>query len=221
VDHVAGRFFSVHMGQHELLMLVAAPLVVRGRPLVPFLAALPPTLQGRVLSVARGRVVIFTWAVLTAPLVAVCLHAAVCWAWHLPVLFDAALASRPVHALQHASFFFTAVLFWWSVVHGHRGTAMFAVFATAAHTALLGAIITLAPAPLYRTYARLLGDVALADQTVAGLVLWVTAGALLTLVGLALLAARLRESGRPASRSPARAPRARAAGAGSKGAFTP
>ncbi len=208
MDPVAERFLSVHVGQHELLMLVAAPLVVVGRPLVPFLAALPPALQGRVLRLARSRPVIFTWAALTAPLVAVCLHAAARWLWHLPLLFDAALASRPVHALQHAAFFFTAVFFWWSVVHGRHGRAghgmaVFAVFATAAHTVLLGAIVTLAPAPLYPTYARLLGGAALADQTVAGLVLCVPAGALFTLAGLALLAAWLGESDRRASRHPA------------------
>ncbi|HEY6097814.1 MAG TPA: cytochrome c oxidase assembly protein [Anaeromyxobacter sp.] len=201
VDHVSERFFSVHAGQHELLMLVAAPLLVLGRPLAPFLAALPPRWQARALAGVRRDGVLRVWAFLTAPLVAVVLHAAARWAWHLPALFDAALASRPVHALQHASFFLTAVFFWWSVVHGRYGragcgSAVTAVFATAAHTGLLGAIVARSPLPFYRTYVALLGPPALHDQAVAGLVMAVPAGALFTLVGLALLAERTGEGAR-------------------------
>src|SRR5438067_13268898 len=42
--HPLGRvLFSAHMTQHEILMLVAAPLLVLGRPIVVYLKALPPT----------------------------------------------------------------------------------------------------------------------------------------------------------------------------------
>ncbi len=203
LDRLAERLFSIHMGQHELLMLVAAPLVVVGRPLVPFLYALPRRWQPGALALARRPAVLRTWAFLTAPLVAVVLHAATRWALHLPVLFDGALAHPALHALQHLAFFVTAVFFWWSVVHGRYGRAgygvsVLAVFVTVAHTGLLAAIITLAPAPLYATYARLLGARALADQQVAGLVMWVPAGTLLAAVGLALFAAWLGESSRRA-----------------------
>jgi putative membrane protein len=201
IDRLAERLFAVHMGQHELLMLVAAPLVVVGRPLVPFLCALPARWQPKAIAAARRPAVRAGWAFLTAPLVAVVLHAAARWVWHLPLLFDAALEHPHLHAVQHLTFFLTAVLFWWSVVHGRYGRAgygvsVLAVFLTAAHTGLLGAIVTLAPAPLYETYARLLGADALADQQVAGLVMWVPAGVLLALVGLALFAAWLGESSR-------------------------
>lgn len=204
VDGLSARFFSVHMVEHELLVLVAAPLVAVGRPFVPFLAALPARLQPRALGLARREAVLRTWAFLTAPLVAVVLHAAAIWAWHAPALFDAALESRPLHAVQHASLFLTAVLFWWSLVHGRGGrgrcgTAVAAAFLTAAHTALLGAILALAPAPLYRSYAALLGARALPDQAAAGLVLCVPAGALFALVGVKLLADGLGLSGAPRS----------------------
>jgi putative membrane protein len=203
VDRLSERLFSVHMGQHELLMLVAAPLVVVGRPLVPFLYALPARWQPGVLALARRPAVLRAWALLTAPLVAIVVHAVTRWAWHLPVLFDAALAHPALHAVQHLSFFLTAVFFWWSVVHGRYGRAgygvsVLAVFVTVAHTGLLAAIITLAPAPLYDTYARRLGARALADQQVAGLLMWVPAGTLLAAVGLALFAAWLGESSRRA-----------------------
>jgi cytochrome c oxidase assembly factor CtaG len=148
------------------------------------------------------------WRVLTTPLVALLVHAAARWAWHAPPLFEAALAHRGVHALQHLSFLVTAGLFWWSIVHGRLGragygVAVLAVFATAAHTGLLGAIVTLAPAPFYGAYvarARALGIDALADQQVAGLVMWVAAGFLLTCIGLALFAAWLGDVERRAMR---------------------
>jgi putative membrane protein len=208
MDRLSERLFSVHMGQHELLMLVAAPLVVVGRPLVPFLFALPATWQPRALALVRRRAVLATWAFLTAPVVAIVLHAIARWIWHVPALFDGALEHRTVHAVQHLTFFLTALFFWWSVVHGRSGRAgygvsVLAVFLTVAHTGLLAAIITLAPSPLYRTYARLLGARALSDQQVAGLVMWVPAGTLLAMVGLAVFAAWLGESSRRARREPA------------------
>ena len=205
VDRLAERFFAVHMGQHELLMLVAAPLVVLGRPLVPYLAALPAGWQARAIAWSRRRTVAAAWTFATAPLVAFAVHGAVRWLWHVPALFDGALAHPRVHALQHLSFFATAALFWWSLLHGRYGragygVAILAVFATAAHTGLLGAILTLAPAPIYRTYAARLGDAALADQTLAGLLMWVPAGTLLVVVGLALFVAWLGEAARRAPR---------------------
>jgi putative membrane protein len=152
--------------------------------------------------------VLRSWALLTAPIVAIAVHAATRWVWHVPALFDGALDHPALHAVQHLTFYLTAVLFWWAVVHGRYGRAghgvsVLAVFVTLAHTGLLAAIITLAPRPLYRTYAGLLGDRALPDQQVAGLVMWVPAGTLLAMVGLALFAAWLGESSRRARREPA------------------
>jgi putative membrane protein len=204
VDRLSERLFSVHMGQHELLMLVAAPLLVLARPLGPLLLGLPRRARSRVLAVGTTRGFRASWSFLTAPVVALLVHAAVRWVWHLPPLFEGALAHRGVHAFQHLTFLVTAGLFWWSVVHGRYGKAgygiaVLAVFVTAAHTGLLGAIIALARAPFYATYdaeARAMGVDPLSDQQVAGLVMWVPAGVLLTCVGLALFAAWLGEVAR-------------------------
>jgi putative membrane protein len=208
VDRYSEQLFSVHMGQHELLMIAAAPLYVLARPLVAFLAALPVSWQPRAVAAVRSRGFQRAWRFLTAPLVAIVLHGIVRWAWHLPVLFEAALGDGAIHAVQHLTFFVTASLFWWSIVHGRYGragygVAVLAVFATAAHTGLLGALIALAPTPFYRSYeatARALGTDAASDQVVAGMVMWVLAGTLLTLVALALFAAWIGEAGRRARR---------------------
>src|SRR5947208_1577483 len=103
------------MVQHEILMLVAAPLLVMGRPLVPLLWALP-----RSLVLAAGRLWNASgwsrcWRWLTRPLSAWGFHAVVLWAWHAPLLFSWTLRSSFVHSLQHLSFFGSALLFWWAV----------------------------------------------------------------------------------------------------------
>jgi cytochrome c oxidase assembly factor CtaG len=62
------------------------------------------------------------------------------------------------------------------------------------HTSLLGALITVAGRlwyPLYAARAVPFGVDAQEDQTLAGLVMWVPCGVVLTLVALALFAAWL------------------------------
>ncbi len=173
--------FTAHMLEHELLMFVAAPLLVASRPLGVLLAPLP--------SGARrgwGRF----WAALTGPMVATALHGAALWVWHAPALFDATLTNRAVHALQHLSLFGTALLFWWAVLVGRgaaaTGRAMLGLFVTALHSTLLAALMTLSPVPWYAYGYAYGGDpaAALADQQAAGLIMWVPGG--LAYMGVAL-----------------------------------
>src|SRR5581483_4946509 len=108
----AERLLSAHMTQHELLMLVAAPLVVFGRPLFVWMWALPVRGRDAAGRLVRTRAVSRGWRTLTAPLTAASLHALALWGWHAPRLYQAALHSEAVHALEHLCFFLTAVLFW-------------------------------------------------------------------------------------------------------------
>lgn len=194
--------FAAHMTQHELLMLVAAPLVVIGRPLVAVLWLLP--IRG--IRAMRQRPLLATWRWLTAPFVVLVVHGVVLWVWHVPVLFEAALRSEAVHAVQHVMFFWTAALFWWALVHGRYGrlgygVGVLFVFITAMHTSLLGALLTFAPRPWYAAYehsASVHGTSALDDQQLAGLLMWVPSGALFLVCGLALMAAWLGEASRRA-----------------------
>ena len=194
--------FSVHMTQHELLMLVAAPLITLGRPLVPMLWALP--LRWR-LGLKGGRGMSPAVAQLTSPAVVFVLHAVALWVWHLPPLYEAAVLDDRVHALQHVMFTGTACLFWWGLLRGRYGrlgygAAVFYVFATAMHSGGLGALITFATAPIYPLYARRAGEGVdpLVDQQLAGLIMWIPAGVVLMIFGLALLSAWLGESERRA-----------------------
>lgn len=200
--------FSAHMVQHELLMALAAPLLVLGRPLVPFLWALPMRWRRRVGGWTRVSAVHGGWRMVSGPFAAWLLHAAALWLWHLPGPYAAALRSDGVHALQHAGFLGTGLLFWWALLHGREGrmgygASVFYLFATAMHTGALGALLTLAPSPWYAAYAggtAAWGLTPLEDQQLAGLVMWIPAGLAYVVAGLALVAAWMRESERRTAR---------------------
>jgi cytochrome c2 len=127
------------------------------------------------------------------------------WLWHVPRLYELAVRNEGVHALQHAIFVGTSVLFWWGLVDGRYGRAgygasVFYVFTTVIHTGLLGAVFTLVDAPLYQVYGTRAPD-PLADQHLAGLVMWVPAGLILTIAGIGLFAAWLGEAERRTRRA--------------------
>jgi putative membrane protein len=196
--------FSAHMTQHEILMLVAAPLLVFGRPLLAMLWAVPARRRAGVARACRRPAVVSAWRWLTTPLTVFLLHGIALWIWHVPALFESALHSGTVHAAQHLSFVVTAALFWWGMVHGRYGRAGYGVgvlyvFLTALHSTLLGALLTIAPSTWYRSYEasavqRRIDS--LADQQLAGLVMWVPSGVIFIVIGLALAAAWLGESER-------------------------
>jgi putative membrane protein len=149
--------------------------------------------------------------VLTSPLTAWALHGLAIWVWHVPALYELAVRNEAVHALQHAMFVGTAALFWWGMVYGRYGragygAAVFYVFTTTVHTGLLGAILTLAHSPLYPEYAATAaahGMDPLEDQQLAGLIMWVPAGLVLTMLGIALFVAWLGEAERRARQAEA------------------
>lgn len=201
--HPWGRvLFSAHMTQHEVLMLVAAPLFVLARPLVPFLRALPVGWARAVGAWGKADAVQSVWRAVTNPLVAWAVHAVALWVWHVPALFDATVTSELVHTLQHLSFFLSALLFWWAIVHGRQGlmgygAATLYMFTTSVHSGLLGALITFAGGawyPAYRTTTQSWGLTPLEDQQLGGLIMWIPAGVVYIVAGLALFAGWLREA---------------------------
>lgn len=206
---LADVLFSAHMTQHEILMLVAAPLLVFGQPLLAALWALPRQWRTRWTRRAQRPGVIAAWRMLTAPLAVFLLHAAALWIWHIPVLYEAALAHDGIHAAQHVSFTVTAALFWWGLVHGRYGrsgygAAVLYVFLTAVHSSILGALLTIAAGlwyPAYGVAGAAWGIDPLEDQHLAGLLMWVPSGVVFILFGLGLFAAWLGESEKRAALS--------------------
>jgi len=201
--HAWGRvLFSAHMSQHEILMLVAAPLLVLGRPLIAFLWALPLDWSRSLGNLSKTGWINRIWRTLTIPLVAWLVHAVALWIWHIPVLFDATLHSETVHTLQHLSFLLSALLFWWALIHGPQGAmgygaAVLYLFTTSVHSGALGALITLAGSVWYPSYAGLTeswGLTPLEDQQLGGLIMWIPAGLVYVIAGLALFAGWMREA---------------------------
>jgi putative copper resistance protein D len=194
IETYEGQLFSVHMAQHMLLELVAAPLLLLGAPATLALRAAEPSVRRRMLAAMHSWPV----AVLTFPLVTWVLFAGVNWGWHLSDLYDQALENEPLHYLQHATFLAAALLFWLPVVGADparwrlpRPARLFYLFLAMPQNSFLGVALMSAPAVLYPHYLsnlRTWGPTALADQNLGGIVMWVF-GDLAFLVAMAAVVA--------------------------------
>jgi cytochrome c oxidase assembly factor CtaG len=204
IHEIGEQLFSAHMLQHEIMILVSAPLIAAAHPGATLLWAFAP----------RHRAGIGGWVhraeqtrplqLLTSPLIAWLLEAIALWVWHIPVLYQATLHSDWVHAAQHISFFGTAVLFW-SALYGVGRSAMsygagtFYVFGTAVHCSALGALLTFSTVLWYPDYAQTTmrwGLTALQDQQLGGAIMWVPSGVVFIAIGLTLFSKWLSESDR-------------------------
>jgi putative membrane protein len=202
LDALSSALASAHMVQHMLLVLVAAPLLALSAPSSTILRGSPLEVRragGRWRR--RLRLTHANLRPLRHPATAWLLAVAVLWFWHAAVPYDAALDSAPVHVLEHASFLATAVLFW-QVVVGPRspervphGLGVLLVFAMAMQSVVLSLLLTFARTPWYAGYAETTtpwGLDPLADQQLAGVIMWIPAGAVYLVAGLALLVAWVR-----------------------------
>ncbi len=192
------HLFTFHMIEHEILMAVSAPLLVVANPVGCLLWGLPRRPRLIVGHVMRGPAVTASWRWLSDGGHATVLHGLAIWAWHAPVLFDAAVVNVALHRAQHLSFFLTAVLFWWSVLRRSEiGAGAWHVFITMLHTSALGALMTLAPRVLYGAQTATAwqwGLTPLEDQQLAGVIMWIPAGTIYAGAALALLAIWIRQS---------------------------
>lgn len=184
IDYYADTLFWVHMIQHILLLTVAPPLFLLGRPWPRMWRALPlevRTAVGR--GVARSRFTAPLRAV-ARPLPAFILFNAVIIGWHIPPAYNATLTSNAIHQVEHAMFFFFGLLFWARVIDPGPLRPRLIWPARVAYAVgamvvgwVLAIILVLAPHPLYAHYASLIhrpgGISALTDQQLAGGVMWV------------------------------------------------
>jgi cytochrome c oxidase assembly factor CtaG len=196
--------FLVHMAEHELIMVVAAPLLVLARPIGLWLWALPRQARRRIGRMLAYPVLRRAWHLLSAPGTASLLQAVVLWGWHVPPLFQAALADPVLHAAQHLSILGAACLFWWAMLGRGRagyGPAALHLFAASAHGGLLGALFLFAQRPWFPAQDAVspFSLSPLEDQQLAGLVMAGAACLVYPAAALLLLARWIsgrRESGR-------------------------
>src|SRR4051812_44065707 len=187
LHELGSRSFTAHMIEHELLMLVAAPLIAFSEPLAIFLWALPRSWRHASAKVGHNDGFSRVWHIASGLLSASIVQAIMLWVWHVPALFDRALESEGWHIAQHLSFVLSAVLFWWSIhraarVHKNAGAAAAFLFFTSLHSSLLGAFMSFAASPWYAAYLAMglsgtAGLTPLEDQQLAGLIMWIPGGA--------------------------------------------
>lgn len=197
LDAMGSSLSSAHMVQHLLLTTVAAPLLVAGAPVVAILRGLPRSAARRMhrwRMTPAGRA--GRW-LLANPIAATVPSVIALWAWHVPALYEAALGNRAVHALEHGTFLVTALLSWAAILAAGRrrsdrpGLAVLVLFALSLQCGILGVLLTFSRRPWYPSYATTTepwGMSALADQQLAGVVMWIPAGGVYLLVALVLLA---------------------------------
>jgi cytochrome c oxidase assembly factor CtaG len=194
IDALADVFFSVHMGQHLMLMLVAAPLLAVSDAHLVVLRLLPLSPRrrfgqaiGRIPGLKRAsQTPIAGWAACGA-------FAAAFGLWHTPAAYDWALHHPWGHALEHLTLFVTAVAFWRMIVTSGRrrlspGMAVMMVSLIGVQGAFMGAVISFAQHPLYAAYA---GN-SLDDQALAGVLMCVPASLIYVVSSIWALARMLR-----------------------------
>jgi cytochrome c oxidase assembly factor CtaG len=201
IDTLGSLLFFMHMAQHELLTMVAPPLLLLGNPLPAILWGLPPAVRRRAARLLGPR----AWTrralqALTLMPVALPLYVVTLWAWHLPAAYEASLRDELVHNVQHLSFFTTALLFWWPIIdpspklhgHIHHGFRLLYVFPAAFQSQALGVIFAFFLGrvlyPHYLAVPRLWGFTPLQDQSAAGLLMMPVEGMIYLAVVLLLVA---------------------------------
>ena len=172
--------FSAHMVQHLLLQLVVAPLLLLGIPG----GMLRPLLRPRAVRAVAGRI--------TRPAWAFALFNVVMAAWHLPPLYNTALAHHWVHIVQHLTFITASVIMWWPIVGSlpelprpSYPAQLLYCFLMTIPMSIVAVYITYADRVLYPLYAiapRVLGISPLEDQRLGGLIMWVPGGLFFGLV---------------------------------------
>jgi cytochrome c oxidase assembly factor CtaG len=210
IEAYEGALFSVHMLQHMLLQLVAAPLLLLGAPATLALRAASPSVRGVLLAVLHSRVV----SVLSFPLLAWVLFAAINWGWHFSTLYDQALETPWLHDLQHLTFLGAALLFWWPVVGADparwrlpQPVRLFYLFLAMPQNSFLGIALMSAPASLYPHYLtneRTWGPTPAVDQSVGGMLMWVGGDVVFLLAMGFVVAAWVRAEDRRTARADAR-----------------
>ncbi len=204
LDAMSGALASAHMVQHVLLLLVAAPLLALSAPMTTVLRGSPvPVREASVRWRRRLRLTRTNLRPLRHPMAVWLVGVVTLWFWHAAVPYDAALDHHLLHVVEHAGFVVTGVLFW-RVVIGARdadrvsnGLGILLVFGMAMQSVFLSALLTFAGTPWYSGYTTTTAPWnldPLADQQLAGVIMWIPAGLVYLGAALGLLVVWIRSS---------------------------
>jgi putative membrane protein len=206
------ELLTVHMVQHLLLMSVAPPLIWLGAPVPPLLSGLPrQVVQSMVVPLFQQRPIQRLGTLLGQPVV--------CWVaatltlvgWHVPAALTLGMQSEPWHAIEHASFLATGLLFWWPVIQPwptmstepRWSTVLYLFVATLPCDFLAGFLVFSERIvyPVYLSMPRHSSLSILDDQQYAGALMW-TAVTIIYLVAAAIVTIRLLSGSNVPSRNP-------------------
>jgi cytochrome c oxidase assembly factor CtaG len=208
LDAAAARSLSMHMVQHLLLTMVAAPLLLLAAPLSLALRAWPGRPRRFLLAVLHSRFV----RIVANPMVAWAMFFTLLWATHVTSLYDATLRSDPLHATEHLAYLATALLFWAPVIGrdpmpsrlSYPAKILYLFLAMPA-MAFLGLTIASTRRVLYPTYAHIEGVArAIADQQAAGAIMWAVSMVMVLPALVIVMLAWMRADEREADRIDAR-----------------
>ncbi|MDA1263325.1 MAG: cytochrome c oxidase assembly protein [Planctomycetota bacterium] len=186
IDSIGHMLLWVHMVQHWLLIMIAAPLILLGAPGFPILRGLPKVVRRQALGPFLASPFLRKcFSLLLNPLTGWLAFAIVNWGWHYPAFYGAALESNLIHRFEHISFLAGAMLFWWQIIapwpwKARWSDAALVVYLLAAdvQNTIFSAIVTFSDSVLYSNYlgtSPALGWDPLRDQRMAGAFMW-TAG---------------------------------------------
>lgn len=200
LDALAHGLLSAHMLQHLLLVAAAAPLLVVGAPVAALVRSLPPRARRRLASAAAGPLRrLGGWGSPGWLAVAFGGHLVVLLAWHVPALYQGALAGSGLHTLEHATFLGTALLFWGAVAAAARraayGMGIALLFLTSMASGVLAALLMFSPRAWYPANASAAGSwglTALEDQQIAAGLMWVPGGLVYAAAAILLFVTWLR-----------------------------
>jgi putative copper resistance protein D len=207
VAEYSHALFSVHMVQHLLLTLVAAPLLVLGSPVALAARSIPRSPRRRLTAFVHSR----PMAAATTPVVAWSLFALVMWLTHFSPLYDRALDDPLLHTAEHGAYLAAGLLFFWPLAGldpgaagrmSHPARLLYLVIALP-QQAFLGIAILSATDVLYPHYSalrRTWGPSPLRDQELAGVVMWVVGDMLFLGALVAAVIAWMRHDEREARR---------------------
>ncbi|HVF09141.1 MAG TPA: cytochrome c oxidase assembly protein [Actinomycetota bacterium] len=176
-DLAEGYLYLMHMTQHLLFTLIAAPLLIAGMPAFMLRALLAPKPVRRV------------FRFFTRPLVALLVFNSVLLFTHWPAVVEASVGSEPVHLALHVLIVTSALVMWWPVMSPlpempslSAPAQMIYLFLQSLAPTIPASFLTFGHTPLYPVYAtfpRIWGVPALEDQLIAGLIMKLGGGLLL------------------------------------------
>ena len=185
IDRIAFELFSIHMLQHMLLLVVAAPLLLAGAPVRPLLRGLPLAVRRTVIrAVARNTAFRALVHFVRHPVMAAALYVVGLYAWHVPALYDAALDHPTLHIVEHLWFLGVALIFWSVVIDPvpfraslpYAARIPFLLLVGAAQNTILGGLLAFSDRLYYTHYATTTlayGLDPVTDQRLGGAIMWV------------------------------------------------